>query len=557
MQSKRIIILSIALMLTLSGCVSFNDDPINNNEELLPKENLDIGNEEIVNFENKIFFSEKINESEDLTPVFIMDYDGQNQTQPFFDQNLLETRGKLEFLADSRFLYSKQENDVVKIMAFNPNTKEAKDFILDFPDFHKNQPKASADGNKVAFVLIDKENNRHLAIADLSGKVIKEFKDNPLNATQAKDPSFSYDSQSLLFSVLVSDSKSDIFSRSVNDDSIIFRYTNDDFINSNPIYTKDHSKIIFVSNRTGKQNIFIMDNFGVAFDPKNPESTNADKIPSQNSILQLTFLGENKSPVLSPDGKEILFASNRDGNWEIYKMNADGTRQTRLTENSKEDLSPSYFVSYKQEEQKEPEVLDNEKNVEQEKNIEAINIDFSNPKAVAEEFCKTGNANLLKENIAQDNWFDFDNEFVFSKTREPYSFMENKSMVSAEYLKKDQLLVINYILEKEGLGSYKITARYKDEEDIKVGEAGKYLDFKTIQKAVDEGNDAFRLDPLMAMKEDSLLFGFLTNDYFFQKQAADNFVKIAHKGNIYEVYFYQPQKIGAEGVWAVEKVVRK
>jgi len=37
------------------------------------------------------------------------------------------------------------------------------------------------------------------------------------------------------------------------------------------------------------------------------------------------------SPDWSPDGTKIAFSSTRDGNYEIYVMNADGTNQTRLT----------------------------------------------------------------------------------------------------------------------------------------------------------------------------------------------------------------------------------
>ena len=38
-------------------------------------------------------------------------------------------------------------------------------------------------------------------------------------------------------------------------------------------------------------------------------------------------------PSWSPDSKQIVFSSLRDGNYEIYVMNADGSEQTRLTSN--------------------------------------------------------------------------------------------------------------------------------------------------------------------------------------------------------------------------------
>lgn len=39
-------------------------------------------------------------------------------------------------------------------------------------------------------------------------------------------------------------------------------------------------------------------------------------------------------------GEKIVFASNRDGNWEIYIMNPDGTRQERLTYDRAVDCDP-------------------------------------------------------------------------------------------------------------------------------------------------------------------------------------------------------------------------
>ena len=47
---------------------------------------------------------------------------------------------------------------------------------------------------------------------------------------------------------------------------------------------------------------------------------------------------DDSSPVWSPDEKKISFASNRDGNFEIYVMNADGSNQKRLTNNKANDM---------------------------------------------------------------------------------------------------------------------------------------------------------------------------------------------------------------------------
>ena len=48
------------------------------------------------------------------------------------------------------------------------------------------------------------------------------------------------------------------------------------------------------------------------------------------------------SPAWSPDGKSIAFYSERDGNAEIYVMNADGTKVTRLTRTSADEGYPAW-----------------------------------------------------------------------------------------------------------------------------------------------------------------------------------------------------------------------
>jgi dipeptidyl aminopeptidase/acylaminoacyl peptidase len=81
-------------------------------------------------------------------------------------------------------------------------------------------------------------------------------------------------------------------------------------------------KVAFVSNRDGDDEIFTM---------------NADG----SGLAQLTSnTATDTRPDWSPDGTKIVFESNRDGNSEIYVMNADGTGQTRLTANAANDNQP-------------------------------------------------------------------------------------------------------------------------------------------------------------------------------------------------------------------------
>ena len=44
----------------------------------------------------------------------------------------------------------------------------------------------------------------------------------------------------------------------------------------------------------------------------------------------------------SPDGSQILFAANHDGDLEIYVVNTDGTGMQTLTDNDTQDFFPSW-----------------------------------------------------------------------------------------------------------------------------------------------------------------------------------------------------------------------
>lgn len=79
--------------------------------------------------------------------------------------------------------------------------------------------------------------------------------------------------------------------------------------------------------------------------------------PDGGGLLNLTSgAGREGDPAWSPDGRRLVFVSDRDGNKEIYMATADGSGEVRLTRNADDDFSPLWssdggclaFVSYRE-----------------------------------------------------------------------------------------------------------------------------------------------------------------------------------------------------------------
>ncbi len=87
------------------------------------------------------------------------------------------------------------------------------------------------------------------------------------------------------------------------------RLTFHDAFDSAPAWSPDGRRIAFSSLRDGNTEIYLM---------------NADG----SGVTRLTYKDDFDSfPAWSPDGRRIAFHSYRDGNWDIYVMNADGLRR--------------------------------------------------------------------------------------------------------------------------------------------------------------------------------------------------------------------------------------
>ena len=95
--------------------------------------------------------------------------------------------------------------------------------------------------------------------------------------------------------------------------------TQGDSLNCWPAFSPDGRSIAFGSSRDGDFDIYIM----------NADGSNVRRLVENR--------GRDMRPSWSPDGGRIAFTSAHDGNPEIYIINADGTGMTRVTNNPEQD----------------------------------------------------------------------------------------------------------------------------------------------------------------------------------------------------------------------------
>jgi len=106
--------------------------------------------------------------------------------------------------------------------------------------------------------------------------------------------------------------------------SSVTNLTNNTSTERYPTWSPDGGRIAFASDRDGNWDIYVM---------------NADG----SSVTNLTNnTSTERYPTWSPDGSRIAFSSDRDGNDEVYVMNANGTGVVRLTNHGATDYQPAW-----------------------------------------------------------------------------------------------------------------------------------------------------------------------------------------------------------------------
>jgi TolB protein len=153
------------------------------------------------------------------------------------------------------------------------------------------------------------------------------------------------------------DGNSEIYRRAAGGGGRAERLTFSWSIETSPSWAPNGQEIVFVSDRSGKPMLYIMDRDGsntrritydFAYCGSPTWSPKGDRIafsamddgnnfsiytiaPDGTDAVRVASGGSNESPAWSPDGRYLAFSSTRTGQAEIYAIRADGMDLRRLT----------------------------------------------------------------------------------------------------------------------------------------------------------------------------------------------------------------------------------
>ncbi len=229
---------------------------------------------------------------------------------------------------------------------------------------HDECPSFSPDGQKIAFVS-NRDGNFEIYLMNPDGSDQQRLTH---SSEDELHTDWSPDGAKIAFSRYTDQSHANIFVMNA-DGSNVQQITRNSGENMRPDWSPDGTQILFNSNKDGNYEIYLMNADGsnqqrltntTAFEifpqmsPDGNRLAYARLIPNPfygeihlrnldgSGDVALTRNSRSENPVWSPDGKQIAFQTSRDGNFEVYVMNADGSNQRRLTNHSDWDGWPSW-----------------------------------------------------------------------------------------------------------------------------------------------------------------------------------------------------------------------
>ena len=253
-------------------------------------------------FETYIVFTVDINGKRE---IYMMDYDGYNLRK-------IEAEGEKKLFprvspCGQKIIYSTYiKKDLMGIYLID--LEKGKVSLLISEKGGLNLPGGFFPGSKEICITLSKDGDPDIYILNIENKKLKRLTYSPFIEIS---PTISGKGKEIAF---VSDrlGSPHIFVTDI-DGLNLRRITYETNYNTSPNWSPRGDFIVYVAlDEQGRNQIYLTDPFG-------------------EKTFRLTYEGSNEDPCFSPDGLHIVFTSTREGSYDIYVMNFDGSNVKKLT----------------------------------------------------------------------------------------------------------------------------------------------------------------------------------------------------------------------------------
>lgn len=260
-----------------------------------------------------------------------------------------------------------------QIVFVNDTTGNKEIYIIDYDGYNLKQltndksiniyPRVSPDGQKIVYTTY-KYRNPDLYLMDIDGKnkqALSTFQG--LNVTANWSP----DGEYLILTLTKAKHSPNMYIMDIATRNLK-RITYGESVDIAGYFSPNGREIVFISNRIGIPQVYIatIDGSSIRRFPTERYSSSpiwspkGDKIvftmQGDNGMFDIYLydiqkgeyyrltqdVGSNENPYFSPDGRFIVFSSNRNSRWELYTMFLDGSNQRRVADIKGNSYTPCW-----------------------------------------------------------------------------------------------------------------------------------------------------------------------------------------------------------------------
>ena len=263
---------------------------------------------------SKIVFSARRKSQNDpklnIDELFIMDYDGYNPL-PITRGGIALSPSASKIGRNTFLVYAVFENPYTINATYGiylkPTLLSRPTPLFQDKSRRTTSPSLSPDGKKIAFTIVER-GNTDIWVMNLDGTDLLRLTSHPGVDT---NPSWAPGGRSLLFT---SDRTGTPQIYRMDADGLnTVRMTRENPYNDSAVWNPRHDYMAYVSRFENNFDIFIMD------------------LQTRTNYRVTRQQGSNEDPHWSPDGEQLCFTSNRNGTWQIYAINKNGTNLRQIT----------------------------------------------------------------------------------------------------------------------------------------------------------------------------------------------------------------------------------